>query len=43
MADVQLNIAAQGRALGDVATLANAEVVDQIHHMVETGAGADES
>jgi acetyl-CoA synthetase len=27
---------AQGRPLGDVTTLANAEVVDQIHHMVET-------
>ncbi|HEX9122188.1 MAG TPA: acetate--CoA ligase [Actinomycetota bacterium] len=27
---------AQGRALGDVTTLANAEIVDQIHHMVDT-------
>ena len=34
---------AQGRALGDVTTLANAEIVEQIHTMVESGAGpADE-
>jgi acetyl-CoA synthetase len=33
---------AQGRALGDVTTLANAEVVEQIHEMVEAGAGGDE-
>ncbi|MGZ5129073.1 MAG: acetate--CoA ligase [Actinomycetota bacterium] len=31
---------ARGRALGDVTTLANSEIVDQIHTMVETGAGA---
>jgi acetyl-CoA synthetase len=31
---------AQGRPLGDVTTLANAEVVDQIHTMVETGSGS---
>ena len=30
---------AQGRALGDVTTLANAEIVEQIHTMVESGAG----
>ncbi|HEY3264347.1 MAG TPA: acetate--CoA ligase [Actinomycetota bacterium] len=34
---------AQGRALGDVTTLANAEVVEQIHEMVEAGAGGDEA
>ena len=28
---------ARGRQLGDVTTLANAEVVEQIHEMVETG------
>jgi acetyl-CoA synthetase len=33
---------AQGRPLGDVTTLANAEIVDQIHTMVETGAGASD-
>jgi len=33
---------AQGRALGDVTTLANSEIVDQIHTMVESGAGATE-
>ena len=33
---------AQGRALGDVTTLANAEVVEQIHEMVEAGAGTEE-
>jgi acetyl-CoA synthetase len=33
---------AQGRALGDVTTLANAEIVDQIHTMVESGAGTGE-
>ncbi len=33
---------AQGRALGDVTTLANAEVVDQIHTMVDSGAGTEE-
>ncbi len=32
---------AQGRPLGDVTTLANAEIVEQIHEMVET-AGPDE-
>ena len=32
---------ARGRPLGDVTTLANAEVVEQIHGMVETG-GTDE-
>jgi acetyl-CoA synthetase len=31
---------AQGRPLGDVTTLANAEIVEQIHTMVETGSGA---
>jgi acetyl-CoA synthetase len=30
---------AQGRALGDVTTLANSEIVDQIHTMVETSSG----
>ncbi len=34
---------AQGRPLGDVTTLANAEVVEQIHEMVEAGAGTDEA
>jgi acetyl-CoA synthetase len=33
---------AQGRPLGDVTTLANAEIVDQIHTMVESGAGTGE-
>jgi acetyl-CoA synthetase len=33
---------AQGRALGDVTTLANAEVVEQIHTMVDSGAGTEE-
>jgi acetyl-CoA synthetase len=33
---------AQGRELGDVTTLANAEVVDQIHEMVSAGAGSEE-
>jgi acetyl-CoA synthetase len=33
---------ARGRALGDVTTLANAEVVEQIHTMVESGAGSGE-
>ncbi|HEY7661218.1 MAG TPA: acetate--CoA ligase [Actinomycetota bacterium] len=33
---------ARGRPLGDVTTLANAEVVDQIHTMVESGAGTEE-
>jgi len=33
---------AQGRALGDVTTLANAEVVEQIHTMVDAGAGTEE-
>jgi len=32
---------AQGRALGDVTTLANAEVVEQIHEMVESGTGEE--
>jgi acetyl-CoA synthetase len=32
---------AQGRALGDVTTLANAEIVEQIHTMVESGAGSE--
>ncbi|MGZ4113559.1 MAG: acetate--CoA ligase [Actinomycetota bacterium] len=34
---------AQGRPLGDVTTLANAEIVEQIHEMVESGAGGDEA
>jgi acetyl-CoA synthetase len=34
---------AQGRPLGDVTTLANAEIVEQIHDMVESGAGGDEA
>jgi acetyl-CoA synthetase len=33
---------ARGRPLGDVTTLANAEVVDQIHDMVEAGAAAED-
>jgi len=33
---------AQGRTLGDVTTLANAEIVEQIHTMVDSGAGAAE-
>jgi acetyl-CoA synthetase len=33
---------ARGRPLGDVTTLANAEVVDAIHGMVESGAGSDD-
>jgi acetyl-CoA synthetase len=33
---------ARGRPLGDVTTLANAEVVEQIHTMVESGAGGGE-
>jgi acetyl-CoA synthetase len=33
---------AQGRPLGDVTTLANAEIVDKIHSMVETGAATEE-
>ena len=33
---------ARGRPLGDVTTLANAEIVEQIHDMVESGAGGDE-
>jgi acetyl-CoA synthetase len=33
---------ARGRELGDVTTLAKAEVVEQIHEMVETRAGAEE-
>jgi hypothetical protein len=33
---------ARGRPLGDVTTLANAEVVEQIHTMVESGAGRGE-
>jgi acetyl-CoA synthetase len=33
---------AHGRPLGDVTTLANAEIVEQIHEMVDTGAGGDE-
>jgi hypothetical protein len=32
---------AHGRALGDVTTLANAEVVDQIREMSQTGAGEE--
>ncbi len=32
---------ARGRPLGDVTTLANAEVVEQIHEMVDTGAGGE--
>ena len=33
---------ARGRPLGDVTTLANAEIVEQIHGMVESGAGGEE-
>jgi acetyl-CoA synthetase len=33
---------ARGRPLGDVTTLANAEIVDQIEAMVDTSAGGDE-
>ncbi|HLB62716.1 MAG TPA: acetate--CoA ligase, partial [Actinomycetota bacterium] len=33
---------ARGRPLGDVTTLANAEVVEQIHEMVDAGAGGEE-
>jgi acetyl-CoA synthetase len=33
---------ARGRPLGDVTTLANAEIVEQIHTMVDTGAGAND-
>ena len=33
---------AQGRPLGDVTTLANAEIVDQIHTMVEAGSSAND-
>jgi acetyl-CoA synthetase len=33
---------ARGRPLGDVTTLANVEVVEQIHDMVEAGAGTEE-
>jgi len=33
---------ARGRPLGDVTTLANAEVVDQIHSMVDAGGTGDE-
>jgi acetyl-CoA synthetase len=33
---------ARGRPLGDVTTLANAEIVDEINTMVESGAGRDE-
>jgi acetyl-CoA synthetase len=33
---------ARGRPLGDVTTLANAEVVQQINDMVQTGAGTEE-
>ncbi|MFM8999944.1 MAG: acetate--CoA ligase [Actinomycetota bacterium] len=33
---------ARGRPLGDVTTLANAEVVDAIHGMVESGAGSED-
>ena len=33
---------ARGRPLGDVTTLANAEIVDAIHTMVETGAGTSD-
>ena len=34
---------ARGHPLGDVTTLANAEIVEQIHDMVESGAGGDEA
>ena len=33
---------ASGNPLGDVTTLANAEIVEQIHEMVEAGSGMDE-
>jgi len=33
---------AQGRPLGDVTTLANAEIVEQIHTMVEAGSATEE-
>jgi acetyl-CoA synthetase len=33
---------ARGRPLGDVTTLANAEIVEQIHTMVESGAGGED-
>ena len=33
---------ARGRPLGDVTTLANAEVVEQIHDMVQSGTGTEE-
>jgi acetyl-CoA synthetase len=33
---------ARGRTLGDVTTLANAEIVEQIHTMVESGAGGED-
>jgi acetyl-CoA synthetase len=33
---------AQGRELGDVTTLANVEIVEQIHTMVDSGAGTEE-
>ena len=32
---------AQGRALGDVTTLANAEIVEQINDMEMSGAGEE--
>jgi len=32
---------ARGRRLGDVTTLANAEVVEQIRDMADTGAGEE--
>ena len=32
---------ARGRPLGDVTTLANAEIVEQIHEMVEAGAAEE--
>jgi acetyl-CoA synthetase len=34
---------ARGRPLGDVSTLANAEIVEQIHDMIESGAGGEEA
>ena len=33
---------ARGRPLGDVTTLANAEIVDSIHGMIESGAGSED-
>ena len=33
---------ARGRPLGDVTTLANAEVVESIHGMIESGAGSED-